>query len=295
MSELDSLTCRRIVMLSPLRFVRAFDGSLEQLSPIRDFVGETVRLLGGNEDDAFAAELATDEAATNVFHHAFENLRGRITLTLWRQENKLVIQMHYYGKSFDPSLIPEPDLKLPLAERPIGGMGMYIMRQLMDEVRFEFDAVNGNVLTMRRILNLSERYGFMELSVERPALDAAVVHISGSVDGSNYKQLISQAETLHAEGVNRIVLEVSGCEYMSSSGLVALNAITKLLRGERMPDTEDGWAVLKTLDDARVGQSKAQLALVNPTPRVDRVLDLAGLKNLVPIYPDTKAALAAMA
>lgn len=286
---------QRIVMLSPLRLVRAFDGSLEQLSPIRDFVGETVHLLGGNEDDAFAAELATDEAATNVFHHAFENLRGCITLTLWRQENKLVIQMHYYGKSFDPSLIPEPDLKAPLAERPIGGMGMYIMRQLMDEVRFEFDTVNGNVLTMQRILNLPERYGFMELSVERPTPDAAVVHISGSVDGSNFKQLIAQAETLHAEGVNRIVLEVSGCEYMSSSGLVALNAITKLLRGEKTPETEDGWAVLKTLDDARGAQGKAQLALVNPTSRVDRVLDLAGLKNLVPIYADTTAALAALA
>jgi len=284
-----------VVSLSPLRLERAFDGSLEQLSNIRDFVGQTAHSLGGSEDDAFACELACDEAAANVYNHAFENKHGRIVMRIWRAENRLVMQMHYQGKAFDPDKIPEPDLRAPIQERPTGGLGLYFMRQLMDDVAFEFDDVRGNTLTMRRILNIPERYGVMELSIERPADDAAVIHIQGSVDGSNFKQLIAQAETLHGEGVNRIVLEISGCEYMSSSGLVALNAITKLLRGERAPDAEDGWAVLKTLDDARGASDKVQLALVNPTPRVDRVLDLAGLKNLIPSYPDTASALAALA
>jgi anti-anti-sigma regulatory factor len=230
-----------------------------------------------------------------VFNHVFDGSPGQVLLRVWREEGKLVLQLHYYGKSFDPLRVPEPDLEAPLEERPIGGLGLYFMRQLMDQVTFEFDEANGNVLTMRRILNIPERYGVMELSVERPANDAAVIYVKGSVDGSNYRQLISQAEGLHAEGVQRIVLEVSACEYMSSSGLVALNTITKLLRGEETPETENGWAVLKTLDDARGAQGKPQLALVNPTARVDRVLDLAGLKNLVPTYPDTTSALAALA
>lgn len=283
------------VILSPLRLERAFDGSLDELSNIRSFVGETAHVLGGSEDDAFACELACDEAAANIFNHAFEGKAGRVLIKIWRHENKLVMQMHYHGKSFDPSKIPEPDLHAPLENRPTGGLGLYFMRQLMDEVTFEFDNVVGNMLTMRRILNIPERYGVMELSVERQANTTAVIHIQGSVDGSNYKQLISEAERLHADGVRRIVLEISGCEYMSSSGLVALNAITKLLRGERTPDTENGWAVLKTLDDVRAPQSHVQLALASPTPRVDRVLDLAGLKNLIPSYPDTASALAALA
>lgn len=137
----------------------------------------------------------------------------------------------------------------------------------------------------------------MELRQEHPVNypTAAVLHVSGSVDGSNYQQLIAQAQELYAKGVRQIVLEISQVEYMSSSGLVALNAVTKLLHGERPPDTENGWAVLKTLDDARAPVGKAQLALVNPTKRVDRVLDLAGLKMLLPIYPDTESALAALA
>lgn len=283
------------VTLSPLRLSRTFDGSLEQLAALREYVSETVLTLGGNEDDAFACELALDEAAANIFNHAFETRHGRIVLTLWREGTRLVLQLHYHGRSFDPSRIPEPDLTGPLEERPIGGLGLYFMRQLMDQVDFEFDTVNGNVLTMRRILNIPERYGVMDLSVERPADNVAVIHVKGSVDGSNFKQLIAQVEELQPQGVNRIALEISGCEYMSSSGLVALNAITKLLRGERTPDTENGWAVLKTLDDARAPAGKPSLVLINPTPRVDRVLDLAGLKNFIPTYPDTAAALAALA
>ena len=111
------------------------------------------------------------------------------------------MRLHYHGSSFDPSRIPEPNLTGPLEERPAGGLGLYFMRQLMDQVDFEFDAVNGNVLTMRRILNIPERYGVMELSVERPADSIAVIHIKGSVDGSNFKQLIEQVETLRPEGV----------------------------------------------------------------------------------------------
>lgn len=283
------------VILSPLRLVRAFDGSLEQLADIRTYVSEAAHSLGGNQDDSFACELACDEAAANIFNHAFETRHGLVTITVWREDNKLVLKTHYHGRSFDPSKIPEPDLTAPLEKRPVGGLGLYFMRQLMDEVTFEFDAASGNVLTMRRIMNLPERYGVMETSVERPSAQAAVIHVRGSVDGSNFKQLIAEAETLHAQGVTQIALEISGCEYMSSSGLVALNAITKLLRGERAPDTENGWAVLKTLDDARSPAGKSQLALVNPTTRVDRVLDLAGLKNFIPVYPDVASALAALA
>lgn len=283
------------VTLSPLRLERIFVGSLEQLAVLREFVSETALTLGGSEDDAFACELAADEAAANIFNHAFESKHGRIVVAIWREQTRLVLRLHYHGRSFDPLRIPEPDLTGPLEERPVGGLGLYFMRQLMDQVEFEFDAVNGNVLTMRRILNIPERYGVMELVVERPADNTAVIHVTGSVDGSNFKQLIEQVETLQPGGVTRVVLEVSGCEYMSSSGLVALNAITKLLRGERVPDTANGWAVLKTLDDARAPSGKPVMVLVNPTPRVDRVLDLAGLKNFIPTYPDVPSALAALA
>lgn len=136
----------------------------------------------------------------------------------------------------------------------------------------------------------------MELKWERPeqAPSIAILQVAGNVDGSNYQELIKQGQELYDMGVRQIALELSQCAYMSSSGLVALNSIAKLLRGEQMPNMENGWAVLKTMDDGRAATGKAQLVLINPTARVERVLDLAGLKTMLPIYPDTASAVAAL-
>ena len=137
----------------------------------------------------------------------------------------------------------------------------------------------------------------MELKAERPASApaAAVIYVSGNLDGSNYQELIQQGQTLYADGARFLVIELSQCNYMSSSGLVALTALAKLLHGDALPSMENGWAALKGMESTHVQSDKPQILLVNPTPRVDRVLDLAGLKALLPIYSDVSGALAALA
>ena len=59
----------------------------------------------------------------------------------------MTIVMVDYGESFDVSVIPMPDLRADLSERKIGGLGIFLMRKLMDEVRYE-SKKTGNVLTM---------------------------------------------------------------------------------------------------------------------------------------------------
>jgi anti-sigma regulatory factor (Ser/Thr protein kinase) len=145
------------VSLPSPRAQRTFTGSLEQLAHLRDFVNEHAAQYGCNEEDTFACELACDEAAANVFNHAFESKSGQIQVEMWREGDSVSVRMAYRGNVFDPSRIPTPDLDAPLDARPVGGLGLYFMRQLMTEVQFEFDAVNGNVLTMRRRLTLESR------------------------------------------------------------------------------------------------------------------------------------------
>jgi serine/threonine-protein kinase RsbW len=53
-----------------------------------------------------------------------------------------------FGAPFDPQAIPCPDVKAPLDRRPLGGLGLYLIRQVTDHVGFEFDAAQGNTLTM---------------------------------------------------------------------------------------------------------------------------------------------------
>ena len=62
--------------------------------------------------------------------------------------DELIITMRDNGKPFDPSKVKQPNLKADLSERQIGGLGMYLMRKLMDEVRYEANSRTGNLLTM---------------------------------------------------------------------------------------------------------------------------------------------------
>jgi anti-sigma regulatory factor (Ser/Thr protein kinase) len=58
------------------------------------------------------------------------------------------VALRDYGHPFDPSRVPEPDINAGLEERKAGGLGLYLIRKLMDEVHFEFTPDSGNVLTM---------------------------------------------------------------------------------------------------------------------------------------------------
>lgn len=63
-------------------------------------------------------------------------------------DDALTIIMRDTGKYFDPSRVKAPNLKAGLAQREVGGLGLYLMRKLMDEVRYQPGARGGNVLTM---------------------------------------------------------------------------------------------------------------------------------------------------
>ena len=131
---------------------RVFEGSLEQLAPIRNFIIQATTDLGCDDKDSFALELAADEAAANAFHHSYQDKPGRVEIELWREDDEMLLQLSYGGTSFDPSRVPQPDLTTPLEQRAAGGLGLYFMRQLMNQIEFKFDKVKGNVVTMRRTL-----------------------------------------------------------------------------------------------------------------------------------------------
>ncbi|MBI5651032.1 MAG: ATP-binding protein [Chloroflexi bacterium] len=131
---------------------RAFEGGVEQLTAIRDFVTRVVRQLGAHDDDLFACELATDEAASNAYEHAYTDRGGPIEVKIWREPDAIVIAVRNWGAPFDPASVQEPDLDAPLHQRQVGGLGIFLIRKLMQDVSFAFDPIQGNTLTMRRVL-----------------------------------------------------------------------------------------------------------------------------------------------
>ncbi len=128
---------------------RTFPAQFEHLDPIRDFVGEIARQAGMDSKEIYNVQLAVDEACSNIIEYAYEGIPdGQIELNAFATRETLTIMINDHGKRFDAEEIAEPDLDAALEDRAIGGLGLFFMRKLMDEVRFEWSPEKGNTLTM---------------------------------------------------------------------------------------------------------------------------------------------------
>lgn len=127
-----------------------FDAKFEFLDEIREFVGAVARAGGFSEREIYNIQLATDEAASNIIEHAYQGIRGgSIEVSCEVNNSVMTIILVDHGKPFDPSEIPAPDLTSDLSERKIGGLGLYLMRKLMDEVHYQAEPQKKrNTLTM---------------------------------------------------------------------------------------------------------------------------------------------------
>jgi serine/threonine-protein kinase RsbW len=119
------------------------------LDDMREFVGQAAADTGLDEKQVYAVQLAVDEACTNIIEHAYGGeCDDEIEITCNVQDEGLTVIIRDHGQTFDPTIVPEPNLKASLAERGIGGLGLYLIRKMMDDVRFESSPDSGNVLTM---------------------------------------------------------------------------------------------------------------------------------------------------
>jgi anti-anti-sigma regulatory factor len=134
----------------------------------------------------------------------------------------------------------------------------------------------------------------MNFSVEsvQSKVPVTILAPEGDVDGSNYRVLIAKAQELHAAGTQSMLLDLQHVNYMSSAGLVALHSISKSLAGEAPPDPDSGWDAYHAVQRDRPAGAHAQLKLLNPQPRVEKLLEMAGLNTIFEVYQDRAEALA---
>jgi len=119
-----------------------------------------------------------------------------------------------------------------------------------------------------------------------------VLQSHGDLDASNYQDLITKAQQAYDDGARDLLLDLSDTPYMSSSGLVALQSIAALLRGEEPLDPEAGWGAFRAIHRDRDGGFQQHLKLLSPQPRVDQVLEMVGFKRFLEVHTDLEAAVA---
>lgn len=122
---------------------------MNNLEQICDFVTECATNAGLDESEVYAVQLAVDEASTNIIEHGYGGeCPSRIDVTCEILEDGLKVTLYDDAQPFDPTAVPEPETNVPLEELKPRGLGIYLMRKMMDEVKYQPTPDQGNTLTM---------------------------------------------------------------------------------------------------------------------------------------------------
>ena len=133
---------------------KIFLSRTDNLLEVRDFVGEAARAFGFSEEDAANIVLAVDEACTNIIKHAYQYATDKeIEVTIHQDKRSFEIRIFDNGRSFDPSIIRQPDLKEHIGHRKRGGLGVYMLKRLMDKVEYNFHRGKRNEVRLTKYLS----------------------------------------------------------------------------------------------------------------------------------------------
>ena len=126
---------------------------ISEISRLNGFIEEIGEEFGLTPDVVFNLNLVLEEAVVNVINYAYPKEDHQwIYLSAKLQDGTIILVLTDTGKEFDPTMAPEADITLSADEREIGGLGIFLIRQIMNEVKYE--RIDGkNVLTLEKKLD----------------------------------------------------------------------------------------------------------------------------------------------
>lgn len=124
---------------------------IRQLAAVERFLRETADFFGWGEPLVGNLNLVLEEAVSNIIFYAYEgeNREEEIELSLSYEQPDLMVKLSDGGCPFDPTARQDPDISLAAEERPVGGLGIFLIKKLMDEVNYQ-RVGDKNVLILKK-------------------------------------------------------------------------------------------------------------------------------------------------
>ena len=125
---------------------------ISEISRLYEFIEELGNDFSLSPDIVFNLNLVLEEAVVNIINYAYpKEEHESIYLSARMHEGSIVLVLTDTGKEFDPTAAPEADVTLSADERQIGGLGIFLIRQIMNEVKYQ--RIEGkNILTLEKKL-----------------------------------------------------------------------------------------------------------------------------------------------
>jgi anti-anti-sigma factor len=132
----------------------------------------------------------------------------------------------------------------------------------------------------------------ISISQEQGRVPVTVIHLDGKLDSNSFQKLINEAKVVFDGGARHLLLDMTKLTYISSAGIVALHSISKLFRGESLPNADAGWNTIRSLEKERVSGAQQNVKFLNVPPEVRSVLDVVGLAASFEMHTDLAQAVA---
>jgi len=135
-----------------------FASSLAALPRLHAVVDRFCRSRAIDPDIGFKIGLALEEVFTNIVRYGFaDNRTHQIAVRLQCDRHRIRIQVDDDGRRFNPLLAPQVDTGAPLAERRPGGLGIHLVRRLLDEVRYQRRKAGNRLILVKRLAEEEKR------------------------------------------------------------------------------------------------------------------------------------------
>jgi serine/threonine-protein kinase RsbW len=139
-----------------------YKNSLSELDKLQRNIEELGKNLELSRKDIFQIALAIEEVFSNIVSHGYtDKAEHLISITMWHQNDVLMVRVEDDGIPFNPCEAETPDLECPLEERQIGGLGCHLMKCVMDDIVYK-RIDNRNVLIMKKTLGATRATSDLE-------------------------------------------------------------------------------------------------------------------------------------
>ena len=127
--------------------------TVENIEVVTDFVNQQLEELACPMKAQMQIKIAIDELFSNIAHYSYNPEIGQATVRVEVMENPLAVSITFIdnGVPFDPLSKEDPDLTLSAEERQIGGLGIYMVKESMDEIIYEYKD-GQNILSIKKCI-----------------------------------------------------------------------------------------------------------------------------------------------
>lgn len=143
-----ALEGKQRAFLVELRARQKFSADLASLTAMRDFVRDAADSSGPDAQAVADMVLAVNEATTNLVLYGYRGEPGTIEIEVGYEGKDLVVCLRDWSPPFDPAQVPDRDVTEPLEQRPLGGLGIFMMRRLTDELIYRSRPDESNELIL---------------------------------------------------------------------------------------------------------------------------------------------------